>query len=359
MMMLTPHERLLVAALAGLCACGEGATAIRLVLTPEPVVNSPTEVAAQARTLEVIVDAAFGLEGIGAAGLTSGGGTALDLDNDDLLEVSFVSTNPEPGSLPVLELGLSSNLGRSLTFSVYGYDGEATHVAAEAVAFGAVTASGAQGEIRSVGLPFNLRAAARAPQVIMMVPADGEIGVPTNLAYITVVFSTQIAATSLTEQIQLVGEQSGIVNTRAELTDALFLDSDGTPATRSVLRLFVSLNVDGDSYTLTIATGIASTAGRTLDQSLALPNAQPWVAHFNAPAVVNGPPDCTTCPPGYGCVEDITGCVPMMSCAAGCQTGFVCDPLLVACVDDCRLFGTCPSGAATCQAQGMDAGLCR
>lgn len=355
----TPHRGLLVAVVAGLCACGADTSAIKLVLTPEPLVNSLNDVATYARTLEVIVDAADGLDGVTSAGPTSGGGNALDLDHDGLLEVSFVSVNPEPESLPVLELGLSSNLGRSLAFSVYGYPNEATHVAAEAWAFGIVTAVGVQSETRAVGLPFNLRATARAPQVVMMVPADGEIAVPTNLAYITVVFSTQIAAASLAEQLQLVGDQSGLVSTRAELTDALFLDSDGTPATRSVLRLFVSLSDQGDRYTLNVGTGVTSATGRNLDQFPALPSAQPWVAHFNAPAVVNGPPDCTTCPAGYGCAEGVTGCAPLLTCAAGCQAGFVCDPLLIACVDDCRLFGACPSATFTCQTQGADAGLCR
>src|SRR5512139_1903007 len=77
--------------LAVCLACSEATTSVNLVLTTNPDLCSPAEVLAQVATVEVVVDAPGGLEGVTAPGPQPGGGTAVDFDGDGALEVVFTA----------------------------------------------------------------------------------------------------------------------------------------------------------------------------------------------------------------------------------------------------------------------------
>ena len=352
---MTSHSLVLLS-LVLIAACGSDTTAVKLVLTQDEEVNSPAEVATAIGMLEVVVDSPDGIRDVTAAGPTGGGGTAIDWDQDGVLEVSFVTDKGAFDPLPVLEIGLSSNSGRDLEFSVLGYNGSATHQLVDAAALGRVTARCNAGEVRTVGMPFNLRASARPPRVIMMLPTDGDVNVPTTLAYISLVFSTRVTETSLAAEVQLVGDRQGAIVSRLVLTDAVFVDAGNVSDRRSVLQIFPTWDPLGDSYTLTVGTGVKSDAGRRLDQVPDRPGAEPFVGWFSVPPTIGGPPGGGECPEGYVSVDGGDSCAPIPSCNAGCGTGFVCDTASATCVDDCRLFGGCPIPGSTCD---LDSGLCR
>jgi hypothetical protein len=185
-----------VAALLG-CGNGDPATAVQLVLTPAAEVSTPAEILAELDRLEVVVDAPGGLGGVVAEGPLPGGGTAVDWDADGQLEARFAGP-PLGDALPVLEIGLSQNVGRDLRFRVLGYPEGATRV----VGAGGAEARISSGEVRRVGVPFSLAPWARPPRVLLMLPAQG-VEAPSLLAEVNAVLSTTVGAESLDGHIRL------------------------------------------------------------------------------------------------------------------------------------------------------------
>ena len=189
--MIRTLARALPLCLVTFLACSDAATSVDLVLTTNPDLCSTAEILAQVATVVVVVDAPGGLAGVTAAGPLAGGGTAVDFDGDGELEVVFTAPPLDGSALPILEVGLRHNADRELAYRVLGYPADAALEPANAIALGGVTASCAAGESRKVGTPFNLRAVARPPKVILVLPPDGATNVPFNLKAVTVMLTSR------------------------------------------------------------------------------------------------------------------------------------------------------------------------
>lgn len=150
-------------------------------LTLAPTLSSAAEVAGRVEVIEVVVSSPDGLAGVTQAGPRAAGGRAFDWNGDGVLEVVFSVPHHHGADLPVLEIGLNDNRGRSLEFRVLGFS--SSDVTGPPVAFGG-TALAAGSTSTKLGVPFDLRAEARPPQVVLALPADGS-KVPLNLAAVT------------------------------------------------------------------------------------------------------------------------------------------------------------------------------
>ena len=346
-------------------ACSETTTSVDLVLTTNPDLCSTAEVLAEVTTVVVVVDAPGGLHGVTAAGPLAGGGTAVDFDGDGELEVVFTAPPLDGSALPILEVGLKHNADRELAYRVLGYPTGVALEPANAVALGGVTAACAVGETRSVGTPFNLRAVARPPKVILVLPPDDAQNVPPNLTAITVMFSTTVQPESLDGAVRLVGPD-GVDRAITLSADTLtYAGEGGVDEKRSLVTIapvdpIMPVGPGAEQYAVIVGAGITSTTGRAFDQDPTTPAVDGFSSHFTVGSGVGGgghPCDacCDTCVPAYLCNDTETGCVPALDCQAGCGSGFVCAPAGGACVEDCRLYGACAAPGATCD---LATGLC-
>jgi hypothetical protein len=349
------HQRLtrtLPPLLLVLAACAPTPTAtVQLVLSTTPDLCRTEDLLAQVATVTVVVSALGGLAGVSAPGPTAGGGTAVDFDGDGVLEVVFQTPLAGP-ELPILELGLPHNAGRDLTFRVLGFGAGVAPAPQSAVAVGGVSARVAAGEVRKVGTPFNLLAAARPPRVVLCLPPDGTPAVPLNLAAITLMFSTTVDEATAVAAARVVAPDGQTLPTVATLETLSYAAAGGTTERRSLLTLALAgaLTEPGD-YVIEVAPGVVSTAGRRFDQDPSTPAEDGFVSRFQiGSGVGGGGHPCELCTTGYVCNDTGTGCLPVLDCAAGCGAGFVCDPAPGFCVEDCRGYGACVDPAATCDA---------
>jgi hypothetical protein len=352
-----------LAILAGLGACATTPTAtVQLVLSTDPTLDAPGDLLAEVATVAVVVDAPGGLAGIDHAGALPGGGVAVDLDGDGDLEVVFelpTLTGPE---LPILEIGLAHNAGRELSFQVLGFAADdpagSPPDPTRAVALGGVTAVVADGETRQVGTPFNLRAAARPPKVVLALPPDGATGVPIRLGSATVMFSTTVDAASAAAHARLVAPDGTTVPTTATLDTLTYAGAGGVTEKRSLLTLALADVIDqqGD-YVVTVDPGVVSTLGRRFDQDPTTAAEDGFTSRFQVGAGVGGGTHpCDACGVGYVCNASETACEPVLDCQAGCGPAFVCDAAQSLCVEDCRVYGACAAAGASCDPA---TGLCR
>ncbi|MBI5478215.1 MAG: hypothetical protein HY906_05125 [Deltaproteobacteria bacterium] len=341
-------------------ACSDATTSVNLVLTTNPDLCSAAEVLDQVATVVVVVDAPGGLQGVSVPGPTRGGGTAVDFDGDGELEVLFQAPLQGP-ALPILEVGLSHNADRELSYRVLGFPAGVATEPENAIALGGVQASCPAGEVRKVGTPFNLRAVARPPKVILVLPPDGATEVPPNLRSVTVVFSTTVTAASLAGAVRLVGPDGADRAITSALDTLTYAGEGGIDEQRSLLTVDLVDAIEpagpgADTFTVVVGPGISSTTGRAFDQDPATAAADGFTSHFQiGSGVGGGGHPCDSCSSGYLCNDDETGCVPALDCARGCEAGFVCDPGSAQCLEDCRLYGACAAPGLTCEAQ---TGLC-
>ncbi|HEY3356458.1 MAG TPA: hypothetical protein VGQ83_24620 [Polyangia bacterium] len=341
---------LLLPVLAG---CAAPTTAVQLVLTTTPDLCTPADLLAQVATVAVVVAAPGGLAGVTAPGPTEGGGTAADLDGDGVLEVLFQAPPLGGPELPILELGLAHNAGRELTFRVLGFPAGADLDPARAVAIGGVTATVAPGEVRRVGTPFNLRAAARPPKVVLALPPDGAADVPQNLRAVTVMLSTVVDAASAAAATRVLAPDGHALTLTTALDTLSYASAGGAAEQRSLLTLTLAegLTLPGQ-YTIAVGPGIVSALGRRFDQDPATLAEDGFTSRFTAALTVGGGGHpCEMCTAGYECDAAETGCVPLLDCAAACAPAYVCDPAAAVCVEDCRTYGACDCDPQT--------GLCR
>jgi hypothetical protein len=343
-------------------ACSATTTSVDLVLTTNPELCSTAEVLAEVTTVVVVVDAPGGLGGVTGAGPLPGGGTAVDFDGDGELEAVFTAPPLGGSALPILEVGLEHNAGRDLVYRVLGYPAGAALEPANAVALGGVTASCAPGETRRVGTPFNLRAIARPPKVVLVLPPDGTENVPFNLTAVTVMFSTTVAPASLDGAVRLLGPD-GLDRAVTLSADTLtYAGEGGVDEKRSLVTLtpvdpITPEGPESSAYAVVVGAGVTSTTGRAFDQDPTTPAVDGFTSHFTVGSGIGGGGHpCDACVTGYLCNDDETGCIPALDCQLGCGSGFVCAADSGTCVEDCRLYGACAAPGARCDAA---TGLCR
>ena len=353
---MTPSKPSLLLALALLLPCGgchEPGTAVQLVLAPDSETASEAELLRWISRLQVVVDAAGGLSGLGEPGRLDGG-TASDWDDDGELEAVFDPVALAGEALPVLEIGLEHNADRLLQYRAYGYGADAPVVPDQAAAMGGASASCPAGEVRKVGVPFNLRSWVLPPRVVLALPADGTV-VPAALVSVTLIFSATIDEASVTENVGIKGPDGNPVKLAPQLETMLKPGAGAVPERRSLLRIdFTPTAQSNGAYELRVETGLKSTAGRGFDQDPTTPAAEPFTTHFRVEEGSWGG-KCVWCPEGYVCHDTLNGCVPELECVGGCAAGSVCDPASGWCVEDCRAFKTCPSPSMTCDEK---TGLC-
>jgi hypothetical protein len=356
-----PHRLLLTLTLALLLSPAGGCsdrpdTAVQLVLAPDAEISSEAELLKWVSKLQVVVDAdGAGLQGLGGAGKLEGGGTAQDWDGDGKLEVVFDPLSLRGDELPVLEIGLEHNAGRLLHYRAFGYDEGAAIKPDQAAAMGGAAASSTPGEVRKVGMPFNLRSWVLPPRVVLALPADGA-QVPGNLISVTLIFSATIDKASLKGNITIEGPGGESLTLDPTLETMLKPGAGSVPERRSLLRVDFTPPSYGDgTYKLRVGTGLKSTAGRTFDQDPSTTKAEPFTSRFTILARSGGS-KCTWCPEGYVCHDTLNGCVPEQTCKGGCVKGSVCDTSVGWCVEDCRPFEVCPAPSMTCDAKS---GLCK
>ncbi len=346
----------LVSLLSVAIACGDEVTRVQLVLTPDPELAPKTEVAAQVGFIRVVVDSADGLLGVEHAGVRTQQGIAIDWDDDGALEVLFDVTLSST-ELRALEIGLTQNADRELTYRVLGYASAMDpDRGIDAIALGGITASCPTGEECKLGTPFNLRADARRPKVVLVLPPDGATQVPANLAAVTVMFSTTLDATTLDSRARLVGP-GGTIATTSTLEALVYATADGSEERRSLLTLGFHDPLDNGDHWIEIDTGVLSQGGRRFDQNPTTSAEDGFVSRFFYQQESGGGLGCDGCPPGYACAPDGTNhCMPVIDCSLGCLAGSVCDTSRGACIDDCRSFGLCVDPMLDCN---ESSGLCQ
>ncbi len=340
-------------------ACAEEPTAgIQLVLTPDPALGSIEEVLSQVETIQVVVDAEGGLKGVEGPGLLEGGGTAEDWDDDGVLEVRFETTALNTERLPILEIGLTDNSGKELSFIILGFPPGGDLEREQAAAAGAVSASCPAGESHKVGIPFNLKASHRPPRVVLVLPPDGTSEPLFDLGSVAVVLSTTVDEKSAAEHFKVITSGGDIVATT--LKEETLIASAGGDAheRRSLLTLTIEDMLKPGRYTVEVDPGMMSTAGRRFDQDHSTPEEEGFVSHFTMEneGIIGGGEPCESCPVGFGCEEGRRGCVPLMGCGGGCQTGFICHQGQDLCVEDCRVLGVCADPTIPCD---PGSGLCQ
>ncbi len=346
---LTYSTMLLTVGLVFFPACSDPSGSLRLVLGADPTLNSPQEITTAVSKLALIVDSPTGLLGVTKPGKRSSGGTALDIDDDGVLEVLFVTA--VDNDLPVLELDLEANAGRELDIKALGLGSDDAVSLDAARALGGATVSAPVGKVTEIGVPFNLRSFYRAPRVVLSYPPDGG-SLPVSVTSLTVVFSTPIDASSLANHVLLHCSGQGDVATTATLKDAVFVDLGGAQATRSQLDLELGVPLLGDPCTLRVGPGIISTWSKSFDQHPDHPGADAYEITFTPPGVASGG-NCSSCPDGTYCDAVSERCKSYLDCSNGCAPGLLCDNSGT-CVDDCRVYGTCPRFDERCdEATGL------
>jgi hypothetical protein len=161
-------------ALLLLASCSKAPATVQLVLATSPDVCSAADLLAQVDSIQIVVSATDGLDGVTNPGPVAGGGEAQDFDGDGRLEIVFTLPRPTAAELPIFEIGLSHNTDRELRFRVLGYPAVAVPGLSSAVAVGGAGTSCRPGEVQRLGTPFNLRPAFRLPKIVHAVPEDGE-----------------------------------------------------------------------------------------------------------------------------------------------------------------------------------------
>jgi hypothetical protein len=324
------------------------------VLAPDSETSSEAELLKWVSRLQVVVDAEGGLSGLGEPGRLDGGGAASDWDGDGELEVVFDPLSLTGETLPVLEIGLEDNAGRPLRYRAYGYGEDAPVKPEQAAAIGGASATCPAGEVRKVGVPFNLRSWVLPPRVVLALPADGAV-VPAALVSVTLIFSATIDEATLTGNVTIDGPDGSALQLAPRLETMLKPAAGAVPEQRSLLRVdFTPPLQSSGTYELRVGTGLKSTAGRGFDQDPTTPEAEPFTTRFGVQEGSWGG-KCVWCPEGYVCHDTLNGCVPKQTCDAGCAAGSVCDPAVGWCVEDCRPFKTCPSPSMSCEEKS---GLC-
>lgn len=343
---------------AMLTRCGEESTAIQLVLTPDPSL-SPLQPMLQAlEHLSVVVDGESGLSGVSQAGPLPGGGTAVDWDGDKTLEARFDGVQVPDDALPVLEVGLEQNTDRELDFRVLGFGPGVAQGAGQerSVAEGGASARVSAGQVRRVGAPFNLTSRARPPKVVLVVPSEGAT-VLVPLVSVIAVLSTTVKTATVAGHVRLVDPKGKAVSLSAVKVETMVVV---TGAVSREERSLVTLEFPGLSergtYEVRIGPGIESSTGKRFDQNPATATEEGFVGRFTWEISAGGGKPCDSCPAGYLCHPTLPGCIPEVSCAAGCGTGQVCDPTQKQCVADCRTIGLCFDTKKTCDPK---TGLCR
>lgn len=350
-----------VVAFGALSACGPRPTAsVQLVLTPDPSITSAARMAAVVRRLVVVVRSAQGLQGITAPGRLPDGGEARDVDGDGLLEAVLPGPAIVGNELPILQVDLRDNIGRELQYRAYGFASvEETDLEA-AVAFGGASVSCPEGQVCKKGLPFNLKAAARPPRVILAMPADGTRDVPRDIVAVSAILSTTAEPDSVRAHSRVVGPDGSVASVAVMVSEVSFSEA-GESALRTSITFKLGSPLPIGAYAIEVGPGIVSNRGLSFDQDPSNATEDGFVGHFVAiqPNSANLGCWATSCEEGYVCDEMLQGCVPVRRCASSpdwCPSGFVCSPAAKVCVDDCRLFGLCADAARTCSAAS---GLCQ
>jgi len=353
---LRAHRALALALVFAAAGCHDGPRAsVRLVLTPSADLSSSEEIATAVKGLWVVVDSADGLKGVTTAGPTSGGGEAKDVDGDGKLEVLFpgpetAASDAGAPTLPLLQIDLYANVDRDLSFRVYGMAQAGETDLTRAIAFGGSAKRCAVGEVCSVGTPFNLKAAARPVQVIMIAPADGTRDVAQNVVAVYAVLSTTVdTATVVGASARVIGPDGQTASLSVDRSEVTFSEA-GETARRTILTFVLPRPLPAGAYTIVVGPGIVSTAGRRFDQDPTTPVEDGFESHFTS-----GTDNSFDCEPGYFLDAELGGCVPERKCSAECIEGFVCDLTAAACIEDCRCFGACDLDTKTCN---QSTGLC-
>jgi len=276
----------------------------------------------------------------------------LDWDGDGKLEVVFTIAHAKGSDFVPLEIGVGDEQDVPLECRVLGF----SEASPTPLAFGGTALTVSGNDVRRLPVNFNLRAEARPPQIVLVLPPDGATEVPVTLTAVTVVFSTVVDASTLSA-VQLTGPQGAVAfDTKLDTVDI----SKGDPLQeqRSILTLRLKTALADGQYAIAVGPELKSAAGLGLDQDPSTPLAEGFSSSFEAHLLIGWPLDCM-CKgrPEYTCNPDKT-CTLNATCAPGCGgLGFVCDPAGPSCVSDCRVYGPlCPKPGTQCDAS---TGLCR
>jgi len=356
-----------------LCACADP-TALDLSLVPDPNVQSENALVSRLSRLRLVVDSPEGLYPAGPS-RREGEVEIVDLDGDGLRELSATVSLKALGRLPRVRLeqgGMPDHLdGLELRIDGIGPDDSDGQPSAEVelAAGGVQGIAFTSGAIDSVKIPFNLRAKFRPPRITQVFPEDGATLNPLGVGSVAVIFSKPMSPGSLKPSVLQVLRVDGASETPLPLKEIVIGELYPGSPTRAELRL---LQAPGEGiYRVRVGQGALDTSGRALDQVPMQAGNQPFVSSFT----LSGPsstaacsPSCeavwcgnggTACPEGSSCDQASGTCVPS-SCPSACADGVsVCDPALLACVDDCRLLGSYGGCADPKQRCDAETGLCR
>lgn len=322
-----------------LAACATDETALKVHLVGDQQLNTTEQILAVVQTLELILDAPTGFSGVSGAGDVSPELTAADKDADGVLELVIRRTVRGRSALPLLRLLPGSNLGRSFKLGAQGLAGE------QIAALGGLAAvSFDGGQSLDLLVPFNLRAAFRAPRVLVTLPRDGQADVPSTLNQIFVEFSKEIAPDTLEGNLQVVYEGGGAaqpvpgkwVAGSSQVVDV------GLAETRSTATFYVGCRLSPGAYRVLAGAGVTDAAGVGLDQDAGNPGPDELSARFMIPGTPDAlpcaeqrpfecarPEDCDPEKTGkFTCLIDELGgtCVPAVNdCGSlDCAPGYVC-----------------------------------
>ena len=360
---------LALAACAHLSCADE--TAIDLHLVPDPNINDAAALRARLTAVQVVLDAPSGLYPPSAVREAPPLRIA-DVDDDGHPELIVDFPLDGIGELPVVRIergGLSDDVF-PVEIRVEGFDPDRLAIAAG----GVQGVSFADGQVKSIETPFNVKPLYRPPRVTQVLPEDGARGLrPEALSSAMVIFSKRmnrasIEAAGVFEVRQVVGEGE---EKTVPAQQIIVRDLGATPTSPTTAEYVFADELAVGIYRVRVSSKATDQSGRALDQVAMQAGDQPFASQFQigtdlvAPAQECHPSPCQTqwcvngglaCGPGMTCNSDARRCEPK-ACPQACGVGLVCDAELSVCVPDCRPyggFGGCAADA-TC---GSD-GLCR
>jgi len=370
----SPRLLSLLGLLCGACA---DPTALDLSLVVDQSLQSESALVSRLVRLRLVVDAPEGLYPA-TSNRRDGELEILDRDGDGQSELSVGVELGSLGRLPLIRLergGMPpAASGLELKVDGLGPDGD-TGPDAELAAGGLAGVTFTPGEIASVSIPFNLRATYRPPRVTQVFPEDGAtlgaLAADSGTAFsVAILFSKPMNPGSLRQPAALeVLAVQGAAETPLALAEIVVGEIFPGSGTRVVLRL--AQPPPPGTYRVRVGQAALDTSGRPLDQVPMQPGNQPFQSSFTVRDGAQAASTCadpcpracahggSECPEGLRCDTASRSCVPRQ-CPGRCSDGLsVCDPVLVACVEDCRRFGSyggCPASKQHCE---VATGFCR
>lgn len=338
-------------------------------LVADPNLNSEQSLVTSLERLRLVVDSPEGLYP-GTAERRQGDLVIKDLDGDGQSELEATLELNGLGRLPLVRIERGGLEAVTMEMRMEGF------APVQAGYSESIAAGGLQGirfssrEILLVTLPFNLKPRFLPPRVTQVFPEDGSAdSSKAGLSSVLVVFSKAMNLESLRKphvlRVLLVNNGSeSVVPAKAIQLGELFA---GGPTKAEYI---FDETLGAGMYRVRVSTEALDGSGRHLDQVAMQDEDQPFSSQFSVTGVnMQAGPECAvppcetdpcsagglSCPQGSTCNTDQGSCEPA-TCSGACDPGRVCDPTLVSCVTDCRVYGTfggCPQERPVCRQEGL------